>query len=572
LTISGNGHLAFDVQASVSMSGLTVANSGASAFLVSTALTLNNCVLTHNVSGIGGAIDNQGTTTVSNTTFSYNQASGAGGAIWNQGPRGTMTITGCTFVGNSAGDFGGAIYNRSAMTVTDSTFASNYSDGVGGAIYNDQYATLTLTFCTISRNSAANGGGGILNQYGGGTLHFVDTIDAGNTAGDLQINGGTITYDHSLVGGNPMLGPLQDNGGPTLTMAPLAGSPAIDGGSDVVPPADQRGQRRPAGNRPDIGAYEVQNRSNPEQAVRFDITGIPATTTAGQVITFKVTPRLADGSVDFSYSGTVHFTSSDPQAGLPAGYTFFIPEGPHTFTVALKTAGPQSFTVADSTYTNITGTVSGIQVNPAAVTHFALAASASVITHTPVSLTVSALDAYGNVVSGYRGTVTFSDSWASGGMLPTNYTFTAGDAGVHKFTNQATFYTIGAQTITVSDTAQPSLRGSASVFVTGVPSRFVLSTRIISIPIYPGGPTIEGVALTIKITDSFGNVVPSYAGTIQVSDSNGAIAIPANYTFTTSNAGVVTLYLKVLKRGVSTTLSVTDTSNKSITGSVSLLV
>ncbi|VAW42509.1 hypothetical protein MNBD_CHLOROFLEXI01-1452 [hydrothermal vent metagenome] len=122
------------------------------------------------------------------------------------------------FDGNTPSN-GGGIYNSGILTVTNSTLSSNSANN-GGGIYNNS-GTTTVTNSTFSGNSANNDGGGILN--------------GSNTA--------------------PLLGPLQDNGGPTFTHALLSGSPAINAGNTALT-TDQRGVARPQGSNDDIGAFE----------------------------------------------------------------------------------------------------------------------------------------------------------------------------------------------------------------------------------------------------------------------------------------------------------------------------
>jgi hypothetical protein len=137
----------------------------------------------------------------------------------------------------------------------------------------------------------------------------------------------------------------------------------------------------------------------------------------------------------------------------------------HTFTVTLKTAGNQSITATDTATGSITGSESGIIVTPAAAQQFVLTAPSSVKSGTKFSLTLRVEDAYGNMVTGYTGTVHFtsSDNLAT---LPANYTFTSTDAGVHTFTNKTTVKTKGKQTITVTDVADSVLTTTDSISVT----------------------------------------------------------------------------------------------------------
>jgi uncharacterized delta-60 repeat protein len=201
-------------------------------------------------------------------------------------------------------------------------------------------------------------------------------------------------------------------------------------------------------------------------AARFSVTGFPSPTTAGTVETITVTARDANGTIAPSYRGTVHFSSSDPQAVLPANYTFTAADqGVHTFAVTLKTAGSQSITATDTATSSITGSESGLTITPAAAAQLILSGPSSVSSGAKFSLTLTVEDVYGNVVTGYRGTVHFTSSDPKA-TLPANYTFTAADAGVHTFSNAFILRKRGQQTITVTDTANSNLTDTDSINVT----------------------------------------------------------------------------------------------------------
>jgi len=187
---------------------------------------------------------------------------------------------------------------------------------------------------------------------------------------------------------------------------------------------------------------------------------------AGGAFNVTVTAKDAYGNTATGYTGTVQFTSSDGSAVLPASYTFGAGDaGAHTFSVTLKTAGNQTVTATDTVTGSITGASGTISVAAAAASQFVFISSpASVTAGTPFSVTIEVTDAYGNVVTNYTGTVHFSDS-ARSASLPANYTFTAGDNGVHTFTGLV-LNKKGAQTITVSDTKNSSIAGSTVVNVT----------------------------------------------------------------------------------------------------------
>ena len=232
--------------------------------------------------GNGGGIFNQGTLTLSNGTVGGNTAGdptnggGTGAGIWNA-VGATLTLNGSTVSDNSAiGNLsyapsrGAGIANDGTATLNNSTVSGNSaSQGFGGGISNS--GALTLNDSTVSANSSqGTNGGGVDNR---GTLTVRNTIIAGNADGDLSgdvtsegynlfgiTNGGGFAGT-DLVNVTPLLGPLQNNGGPTATMAPLPGSPAIDRtpGTPGVdfPPTDQRGLPRPQGARADCGGVEV---------------------------------------------------------------------------------------------------------------------------------------------------------------------------------------------------------------------------------------------------------------------------------------------------------------------------
>jgi hypothetical protein len=199
-------------------------------------------------------------------------------------------------------------------------------------------------------------------------------------------------------------------------------------------------------------------------AVSFSVTGFPSPTTAGVSENITVTALDMNGAVAGTYRGTVHFTSSDPQASLPADYPFTnLDQGVHTFTVTLKTAGTQSITATDTVTGSITGSETGITINAGVAAIFVLSAPSSVTHGVAFSVTLTIYDAYGNVATGYTGTVHFSSS-DSKATLPSNYTFKASDHGVHTFTGLV-FKRTGTQTLTVADTVNGGLTATDSISV-----------------------------------------------------------------------------------------------------------
>jgi hypothetical protein len=187
---------------------------------------------------------------------------------------------------------------------------------------------------------------------------------------------------------------------------------------------------------------------------RFDVTAA-GRTVAGAAVSITVTAREQNGSVKADYTGVVHFTSTDSQAALPADYLFTdADQGQHTFTVRLRTAGEQSVAVATVIHPTVTGVSPGVVVSPTAVASLGLSGFPdSVVAGAAANLHVEALDAYGNVVPTYRGTVRFraTDSRA---RLPRNCTFTAPDQGSHGF--PIVLVTAGVRALAVSDVSRPA--------------------------------------------------------------------------------------------------------------------
>src|SRR5262249_30735725 len=281
LTISSlNRVFSVGPTATVSISGLTVANgadnqdlAGGAGILNSHQLSVTNCLFSGNKAlGGGGAIRNNGTSLiVTNCTFNSNFTTSFGGGIFNSAGTGSLVVANSTFNGNTAGLGGGVANSQGSLLVASNcTFANNKATSSGGAIQGDISSAISLANCTISGRS----GGGIFML--GLTLDVQNCIIADSTGNPdctsvmpLALNSHNLIKDGScspMLSGDPKLGPVFDNGGPTPTMALLAGSPAIDAGDDSVLgnpftlTTDQRGSGFPrkSGVHVDIGAFEVQ--------------------------------------------------------------------------------------------------------------------------------------------------------------------------------------------------------------------------------------------------------------------------------------------------------------------------
>ncbi len=310
--ISNNGTLTVSdsvLSGNEAQYGGGIANRGGRVTITRSILDSNSITGDVSIAG-GGGIYNSGILTITDSIFSGNSSTAPGsvprGTTYSYGGgidnAGTVTVAGSTFSGNSvnasngngsSSSMGGAIYNGGQLTISESTFSGNHAsasmhDGIssnssGVGIYNANVLTListTLTGNTVTV-SGSSSGGGILTASGGMTTSK-NVIIAGNDAQTGPDVSGTLTSQgHNLIGIgdgggysdsdlvgtaaepiNPLLGPLQDNGGPTPTISPLPGSPAIDAGDNAdAPDWDQRGPGFPriVNGTIDIGALEVQN-------------------------------------------------------------------------------------------------------------------------------------------------------------------------------------------------------------------------------------------------------------------------------------------------------------------------
>jgi hypothetical protein len=271
-------------------------------------LLLTDSTIRGNKARIGGGLSNHGTLLLTDSTVSGNTARYYGGGVYNY--RGTLTLTRSTVSSNTTRDAGGGLRTYGGpLTLTHSTVSGNSAATGGGLRTSD--AKLTLTHSTVSGNSAATGGG-LYSRFG--RLIITSSIVASQSEGrDCYIDNGSVnSHGYNLdsdtscwlraatdqPGVDPLLGPLQDNSGPTFTHALLPDSPAIDAipwgtnGCGTPHIGDQRWQARPqpAWGACDSGAYEVEVAGQPLSAW---VTGVTLRTvicqnlTTGQEVTLS---------------------------------------------------------------------------------------------------------------------------------------------------------------------------------------------------------------------------------------------------------------------------------------------
>jgi hypothetical protein len=550
---SGGGAL-YNANATITVSNCTftgnTSEQGAGIINNSGTLNVDHCTFSQNHGGAGGGVFNVfGKGTITYSTFSGNFADTAagyvGGGIANSG-NATLTVSGCTFTGNSAGTTaipggGGGIYNQdSNLTLSDSTLYGN-SANRGGGIDNHlsvSSTALTVSNSTLYGNSAAVGGG-ICNDAG--TLQALDTIVAGDTASSTgpDFNGSLTSQGHNLIGVgsggsgyaasdlvgssatpmDPKLGPLQNNGGPTQTLALLVGSPAIKAGDITgAPHYDQRGPGYPrtVNGTIDIGAFEVQN----------------ATTITPSVTVNPVNITYGTALANSQLSGTVTATVNGQVVSVPGSFAYTTAAG-----TILNTGNGQSeqvtFTPTDTTtYSTVQATVT---VNVAQAAPVFSSLSSPTIAQGTASTTLSGHLAAGSVfptgdsvsitLNGVIQTATvdgsgnFSSSFNTGALTASSspyaisYVFAGDGANFAAAANGSGTLTVTAATLSatglnIKAVAGAPFRGAVASFTDPFAHRASYTATISWGDGATSGGVISGTGSTLKVVGGHTYAVP----------------------------------------------------------------
>ena len=286
------------------------------------------------------------------------------------------------------------------------------------------------------------------------------------------------------------------------------------------------------------------------QASQITVTA-PTTAVPVKAFNFTVTATNLNNSLATAYRGTVHFTSSDPKAVLPADAT--LTGGVGIFAAVFQTSGVQSISATDVANTILDGTSNVIGIgNPA--THFVVSASANALTGTQFNVTVAALDAQNQPAAAYFGTVHFSssDSLAS---LPPDATLTFG-TGVFSVALQ----TQGNQTITVTDISSSAITGTSNTVVDfDPPTHFAVLVPANVVAGVPFNFTVS--ALTAK-----NGAATTYNGTLDFTSTDGSAMVsqPSGSAFALTNG--VGAFSAVLKTAGDQRLSANDAANSNLNG------
>jgi hypothetical protein len=198
-------------------------------------------------------------------------------------------------------------------------------------------------------------------------------------------------------------------------------------------------------------------------------------------------------------------------------------------------------------------------------THLQIIVPENVPSGSSFNVVVEAENASNHLATGYTGTVHLSLGTAdAGATLPADYTFTARDHGVHVF--HVTLSATGAETITETDTANSSITGSATTSVNPAP---VATQLLVVTPehVTAGVPT----SVTVIALDASGHRVTDFTGTVSLTSSDAAAALPTAYTFTANDHGSHTFQVTFQTTG-SQSVTATDTATGSVTGQASTTV
>lgn len=357
-SISGNS--ATPARSPLNFGGGGIFNLGGTLTLTNSTVSGNSASVGFGINGVGGILS-LGSLTLTRSTVSGNSATSGVSSSTAVGGLGvccgfgsSVTLTSSTVSGNSGSAlsdaFGGILSSGSVVTVANSTVSGNSASATGGTRafasavggISNSGGSLTLTYSTLSGNNVSEPNGGFLPPVGGVSNFFSGTLTAqsnliagqsggpncygfaGSSDGGYNLDDGSScgfsTANSSLSNTNPLLDPagLQDNGGPTQTIALEPGSPAID----AIPPTvndckttittDQRGVSRPQGAGCDIGAFEFVP---PGADLSITKSGSPSPVVSGDQLTYTLTvtnngPQGATGvTISDPLPNSAHFDS-----------------------------------------------------------------------------------------------------------------------------------------------------------------------------------------------------------------------------------------------------------------------
>ena len=301
------------------------------------------------------------------------------------------------------------------------------------------------------------------------------------------------------------------------------------------------------GNLPILGYVDTQD------VDRYQIT------LSGNGLLRAQTSTPADGSGEFVNALDPRLRLFNSAGALVASDDNSAPDGRNallSYAIPAGLGGTYFIEVASSTVPTVLTTgeyVLRLNITGPA-THFALSGPAGTIAGAPAAITVTALDQSNNTVPNYTGTVHFTSADLQA-VLPVDYTFLAGDAGVHTF--NATLKTAGSQTITALDTTTGSITGISNAIAVSA-----AAATLFNVIAPKSVATGSAFIFTVTALDPFNNTAIGYSGTVHFDSSDGQASLPANSTLT-NGAGS---FSATMTTAGNQTISATDIGNMSIAG------
>jgi hypothetical protein len=279
------------------------------------------------------------------------------------------------------------------------------------------------------------------------------------------------------------------------------------------------------------------------QPVHF-LVAAPASVDAGAPFQVTVTALDSANQVVTGFADAVRVTSSDTAAAVPS-FPFTLTNGTTSFTANLRTAGTRTVTVTDST----SALIKGVATVPVSAVHFLVAAPAGVDAGAPFQVAVTALDPANQVVTGFVDAVRVTSSDTAAAVPSFPFTLTNGTTS---FT--ANLRTVGARTVTVTDSTSASIKGLATVPVLAVHLQVTAPAGVDA-----GAP----FQVTVTALDSADQVVTGFADAVRATSSDTAAALPS-FPFTLTNG--TTSFTANLRTAGSKTVTVTDSTSALIKG------
>jgi len=426
--------------------------------------------------GMCGAIyQNGGIVTLTGVVFSGNAAQGgsSGSAPGGGGFGGSAT----SVAGGPAGDLPGANGGDGGIGLLSScSSGGNGGFGAGGGAGGSSHGSPQVTVCP-GGNGGFGGGGG----SSGGTGGFGGGNNGGGGAGFggaiFAANGGLQIFNTTFQNNSTTAGTGTTNGrakGAALFICSPGFCGSGHAASVVVDASDtfSGSLAADAASAPFCPGSDTLNICGILSATtptHFSVTA-PSLVTAGVAFPLTISALDSNNNVVFLYGGTVHFTSSDPSAALPADTTLL--NGTATFLITFRNPGTQIIVATDTANTTLTGTSNAIAAGSSTPTTFSISAPAVATPGLAFTITVNAVDANNIPVIAYNGAVHFSSS-DTAAILPADMKLSNGTG-----TFAVTLKSGGPQTVTVSDSVFSSISGNSQSIVvngTGQPNAFGMS-------------------------------------------------------------------------------------------------